>query len=228
MEDTSAEDTETELIQPDFDPAGELLKAGPVSTIDSEDDPDQSWATAMLPEGELWARREAQRPDISWMDDAIDWGEEGELPKFLPKKGDYVVIERFLTTFPGKPWLDTRVYRITEDPDPVTGTLRLSDPVRQQQAMSNWKRGIIEGFTFKRPPKGRNPETVFESTGAVRRRRRVVAEPAPKPVAPTTGEKRGRGRPKGSKNRDKETIAAEKAARREERAAKRARRGRRK
>jgi hypothetical protein len=191
------------------------------------EDEDTSWAIASMSNEELVARRQAQRPDISWMEDAIDWDTADELPTFLPKKGDYVIIERYITCLPGKPWLDTRVYLMKEDAYP-DGSLRLSDPVRQQQCMNNWKRGIIEGFSFKRPPKGRNPETVFESTGQVRRKRKVVAELAQKPAAPTTGEKRGRGRPKGSKNRDKATITAEKTARREERAAKRARRGKRK
>lgn len=177
---------------------------------------------AYLSNDELRERHNAQKPDIDSLKSAVVGG------VFLPKKGDYVVIERRLLCFSDHPWLDTRVYRLLDD---VTfdGNLNLWDPIRHQCAKSNWKRGIGCGFVFKLPPKGRNPETCLEGGGKRRTKRAVVAEDKP-PIVTTVQPvikldedgnpvKRGRGRPKGVKNRDKATIEAERRARSEEKRA---------
>lgn len=172
---------------------------------------------AFLPDDALRARAEARKPDISPLRSAID--PDGN---FIPRKGDYVVIERRRAHFAGHAWLDTRVYRLAEAPA-SNGDLTLWDPVRMQHARSNWKVGLDMGFDFRLPPAGRNPETCLESGGKRRKRKKVLADkPVPVTTANTDGKKRGRGRPPGAKNRPKDVIQAEKKARLEERRAKKA------
>lgn len=177
-------------------------------------------ADALLSDEELRSRHEARKPDItSWRPAIID----GE---FQVRNGDYVVIERRCTALKGRPWLDTRVYQVTQVPD-GNGNLELWDPIRKQCARSNWKTGMNNGFDFRLPPKGRNPETCLEGDGRRRTRRKIQGDKVVKPVVTNEqGEpvKRGRGRPKGSKNRDREIILAEKKARQDERRAKKERR----
>lgn len=219
-EDLTETETEEETL-PTADDRLSLNEPAPSLMTLSSDDEDNDFELAILPDEVRRAKREAAKPDIDWMEDAIDW--DAPTPSgvgFPLKKGDYVIIERPATCLPEFGWLDTRVYRLTHDPA-EDGTLKLWDPVRQHQAYSNWKQGILDGAKFKRPPRGVNPERVLEGTGKVRRRRKVAAPAAPvDPNAP----KRGRGRPKGSKNRPKEVIEAEKAAKREEQRQKQARR----
>lgn len=178
-------------------------------------DEDENLKLALLPEAERNARAEANKPDISWLDDAIDW--DSDSPSgvgFLLKKNDYVVIERRALQLPGSPWLDTRVYYLTADPA-ENGNLKLQDPARQQMAQSNWKVGLLKGFQFRRPPPGTNPETLIDANGKIQRRKRLKVIMASAVVDPNVP-KRGRGRPKGIKNRPKEIIEAEKAERRAE------------
>jgi len=165
------------------------------------------------------ARREASKPDIAYLDDAIDW--EADTPSgvgFLAKKGDYIIIERRALVLADNPWLDTRVYRLLADPFP-NGELKLWDPVREYLASSNWAVGVVNGFQFRFPPRGVNPERFLETRQSVRNGRRRVIER--EPVDPNAPKKR-RGRPKGSKNRSKETIQAEREALRREREGRRA------
>jgi hypothetical protein len=172
---------------------------------------------ALLPDDALRARAEARKPDISSLRSAID--PNGD---FIPRKGDYVVIERRQAHFANNAWLDTRVYRLTKDPAP-NGDLTLWDPVRMQCAFSNWLVGRELNFDFRLPPAGRNPETCLESGGKRRKKKKLLGDkPAPVPSATPDGKKRGRGRPPGAKNRPKDVVQAEKKARQEERRAKKA------
>jgi hypothetical protein len=174
---------------------------------------------ALLPDDILRARAEARKPDISALRSAVVEG------NFILKKGDYVVIERRRAHFVNQAWLDTRVYRILEEPA-VNGDLKLWDPIRMQHARSNWKVGSTLGFDFRLPPSGRNPETCLESGGARRKRKKLLTD-KPK-LVPTqvmsldAPEQRRRGRPKGTKNRPRDVVQAEKRARLEERRAKKA------
>lgn len=142
------------------------------------------------------------RPDISHLEMAVEVTEDGTVT-FLPKVGEKVVIERIASIIPGGPWLDTQLYTVKEI-DTETGNLSLWRDELGGFAASNYIEGLLMGYSFRLPPR-RGP--------IVKRKVRVkLAEKAPpKELAP--GEKRSRGRPKGSKNRSKDVIKAEKAAR---------------
>lgn len=144
------------------------------------------------------------KPDIRHLEDAIEVDDDGNV-KFLPQVGGKVVIERCVES---GSWLDTNLYTVTAI-DTETGALRLIRDEFGHNAMSNYMEGILRGYVFKMPPK-KGP--------IVKRKIRVSKKPradkgevtltVPDPNAP----KRGRGRPKGSKNRPKDAIKAEKAA----------------
>lgn len=140
------------------------------------------------------------KPDISRWEPAIVDGE------FVVPTNEYLVIEHVAVCLDRR-WLDTRVYIVTRI-DAASGDLHLYDPVRQQQALSNYKTGPGLGLDFRVPPPRRNPETLF--TG----KRPKKKKPKPVPVEGGDGKpKKHRGRPKGSKNRPKSVIEAEKRER---------------
>lgn len=135
--------------------------------------------------------------------------ETGErLPLF--DLGDRIIVERCTDLLKGVPWLDTRLYVVVHIDDD-TGAVRCTDPEFNHQAVVSFKspfhRIVIP------PPRG-NPF-------AAPRTRQAPVNDGPKPEG-----KRGRGRPKGTKNRPKEVIAAEKAERSQQRSAGIRRRGR--
>jgi len=146
------------------------------------------------------------KPDISRLPDAI----VGGVAQF--SEGDKIVIERYSGFLRGRPYLDTKTYRVVRM-DEFTGRLHLFDEQLDQNAIMNWKEGLRHGTVFKlamghavstKKKRGRPRK---ESIGGV-----VEAKPE--------GEKRGRGRPKGAKNRSKEEIKAEKEAKKAARKAK--------
>jgi hypothetical protein len=154
------------------------------------------------------AHRLATRPNIDDMVDAVAKDDLGR-PILLAKPGEKLIVERFATILRGRPWLDTKTYTI-QSIDEATGKVHLWDDELQRTALTDYIGGTAAGYRFKLPIKGR-------AISSARKRGR------PKKVVPVTqqpvvqpqeqGEvKRGRGRPKGVKNRDKETIAAEKKA----------------
>lgn len=141
------------------------------------------------------------RPDISRLPDALERGR----PVF--KAGDKIVIERYATILEGRPYLDTRTYRVMELDD-VSGRMRLYDEALCQFAADNWRAGASVGNVYKL--------AMGVVVGTKKRRGRPRKSPIEAPPAPTTTPevKRSRGRPKGSKNRTKEEIRAEKAEKR--------------
>lgn len=163
--------------------------------IDSPSDVVTSDALAVLGNGKV-----VSKPDISRLPDAI----VGGVAQF--NEGEKIVIERYSSFLKGKPYLDTKTYRVVRH-DEFTGRMHLFDEQLDQNAIMNWKEGIRFGTVFKLAT-----GKVDVSTKKKRGRPKKLVDglpPEPKPE----GEKRGRGRPKGAKNRDKETIAAEKAER---------------
>jgi hypothetical protein len=155
----------------------------------------------------LGTRKPVAKPDISKLPDAI----VGGTAQF--KEGDKIVIERYSSFLAGKPYLDTKTYRVVRH-DEFTGRIHLFDEQLDQNAIMNWKEGIRHGTVFKLAT-----GKVDVSTKRKRGRPKKLVDgvvPEPKPV----GEKRGRGRPAGAKNRPKEVIAAEKAAMKAKRAEK--------
>jgi hypothetical protein len=139
------------------------------------------------------------KPDISYLEDAVEVNDDGTV-KFIPFVGGKVVIERCVED--GQ-WLDTNLYTVTAI-DEETGALRLIRDEFGHNAMSNYMEGILRGYVFKLPPK-KGP--------IVKRKVRVGKKMKPTLTVPSDPNtpKKGRGRPKGSKNRPREVIQAEKA-----------------
>lgn len=198
----------------------------------SPSDPDSDWSTASMTAEEARARHEARKPDISHLESAIDWNAPDEPGgvRFLPTVGSYVVCERPSLLLPGKPWFETRVFRLTAAPE-ADGRVVLWDPLRHRHVILNWIQGLLEGFDWRLPPRGVNPATLLESDGKRRRRVKQVAKALRAEDLVDDGEggtiprveKKRRGRPPGSKNRPAEERAAASA----ERAAKLTKRGKR-
>ena len=160
----------------------------------------------------LGKKKESARPDISGLPNAI--GPDG-IPVFV--KGDKIVIERYASFLQGNPYLDTRTYKV-EAVDLDTGKVDLWDENLQQYANDNWRHGLKIGQVYKlslgrlvssQKKRGRPKKNAEENKSVT------------KPFVAGT-EKKGRGRPKGSKNRSGDVIKAEKAARRDAKLAKKA------
>lgn len=155
------------------------------------------------------------KPMIDHLPDAVERDEMGMLT-LLAVPGEKIVIERIATVLNHKPWLDTKTYTI-ETIDAATGHITLWDDDLHRSATSNFILGTKAGYRFKLPA-GR--------TGIGQRKRgRPKKNPTGVPEAPKPVEldangqpvKKKRGRPPGSKNRDKDTIKAEKKAKLEAR-----------
>lgn len=160
------------------------------------------------------AEREARKPDISRLPDALD---EHGFPRF--RVGEKIIVERRSVVLQGNPYLDTKTYLVM-GLDTETGKLDLFDDNLAQSAMSNYIEGPKRGFVFKLA-KG-NAVSTKRKRGRPRKNPIVDETVAKEAAAPTV--KKKRGRPPGSKNRSREEIKAEKKAKasaREERKAKR-------
>ncbi|NCA17599.1 MAG: hypothetical protein EBS90_11250, partial [Betaproteobacteria bacterium] len=84
----------------------------------------------------------ANKPDISRLPDAI----VGGVAQF--KEGDKLVIERYSSFLKGKPYLDTKTYRVVRM-DEFTGRMHLFDEQTDHNAIMNWKESIRFGTVFK-------------------------------------------------------------------------------
>ena len=160
---------------------------------------------------ELDARKSAEsKPLIDHLPDAISKDEMG-FPVLLAGPGERIIIERTASILEGRPWLDTKTYTI-ESIDTASGRLHLWDDDLQRYAGTNFVEGLKVGYRFKLPTrKGMNI--------GHRKRGRPRKNPEAAPVQKTIelgpdGQpiKKKRGRPAGSKNRDRDTIMAEKKA----------------
>jgi hypothetical protein len=152
----------------------------------------------------LESERGRTPPDINAFQDAVVIDDDGD-PVFVPGVGERVIIERWISFDAKRVWLDTETYRIVSV-DHETGVLDLVNDSLRQHAMSNFIEGTKRGYRFKLPGTGIVGK---RHRGRPKRRRSEYSEPAPKP----TGAPKKRGRPKGSKNRSKDIVAAEKAKR---------------
>lgn len=167
------------------------------------------------------AHRLATRPNIDDFADAVVRDELGRYV-LLVRPGEKLIVERFATILPNNPWLDTKTYTV-QSVDEATGRVHLWDDELQRTALTDYIAGTKAGYRFKLPIKGRK---VSSKRKRGRPRKVVAAAPVAQPTtAPTTNPdgtpvKRGRGRPKGAKNRDREIIVAEKKAKAELKAAK--------
>ena len=166
------------------------------------------------------AERERAKPDISRLPDAVD---RDGFPLF--RAGEKIIIERRATILAGNPYLDTRTYTVVSI-DTETGNLDLFDDSVAQSAMSNYRRGLEKGFVFKlargnevatKRKRGRPKKNPIEDQTVVKA---VPLDEKGQPI------KKRRGRPPGSKNRDRDTIRAEKKAKMAQRAERKAKRAR--
>lgn len=184
------------------------------ATSKTSDDTDSEETLAELSDAE----REARKPDISRLPPAIS--PEG-MPAF--RIGERIVIERRASILNHKPYLDTRTYMVMGI-NTETGALSLYDESLRQMAQSNYITGANRGYVFKLA--GRHAISTKRKRGRPRKNPIEMETPVD-PNAPPP-EKKKRGRPKGSKNRDQDTIKAEKkaklAARMERKAKRKARR----
>lgn len=144
-------------------------------------------------------RWQARRPNIDHLASGVhvDPGDGSVVPLF--DVGDRIVVDRRTTLLRGTPWLETivgKVRSIDDDTGLVTVWDEDSDPRNPPCRYTNFKDAL---HIFKLAPARGNP-----------------FEPPPPPKQPKPqrlpGQK-GRGRPKGSKNRPKDVIKAEREAR---------------
>lgn len=194
-----------------FDAGALKIKLPPLLEPEVVLDPDDDMAAALAPP------KPVNKPDISRLAPAI--GPDGR-PLFKP--GDKLVIERYASILTGRPYLDTRAYRVVSIEED-TGNVWLYDESLMQNAGTNWKSAPARGDVFKFA--GSSMITTKKKRGRPRKApvdapaKPVELGPDGKPV------KRKRGRPPGSKNRPKEEIKADKAAKAAERGAKLKRKG---
>lgn len=163
--------------------------------------------------GELLGPAKAvNKPDISRLPSAVD-----PSGRALFKPGDKIVVERYASCLPGHPYLDTKTYRVL-GVDQSSGGVRLYEEVLNQYASTNFKEAIAVGYVFKFA--SGNVVSTKKKRGRPRKNPVIdVVEKATETTA-VVGEKRGRGRPKGVKNRPKDVIKEEKKAKAALRAAK--------
>lgn len=161
----------------------------------------------------------AAPPDIDDFPDALDG--DGN-PIF--KEGDKIIIERRSGILAGHPYLDTKTYTVRRH-DSATKTLWLWDESLMQHASDNYAAGRSHGNRYKlalhRSPGAKGPITISSNRKRGRPRKSPQAPTTTASPLPSTPPKK-RGRPAGSKNRSRATIAAEKAEKASLRAAKRA------
>lgn len=189
-----------------------------VTTDESEETVDVS---VNLSHEAMRARWQARRPGIAHLKPALVevLGEPDErgfrraemFPVF--DIGDRIVVDVRTRLLNGDPWLHTLVGKVRSIDDD-TGIVSLMDEESDiRNPMVRWVSFMDELQDFRLAPAKGDPFAVS------------AIKAATKPVVPVEG-KRGRGRPKGSLNRSKEEIAAERDAYRKMREEKKARRGR--
>jgi hypothetical protein len=185
---------------------------------------EQQISVSNLSSGAGEARRLARRPDTDHLKPGtVSTGEGEVLPLF--NAGDRIVVERCCSFLSGNPWLDTYIYKVVSIDD-ETGAVKCLDEDTEHHSTVSFKSKFQRVFLC---PKTGNPFTETAKKLAAKEEARAVAkkEGLPSrdetPAAPVG--KKGRGRPKGTKNRPKEVIMAEKQKKAEEKRVKKARRG---
>ena len=156
---------------------------------------------ALAPEERL-RRREAKRPTVDHLEAGVA-DVDGNLVALFDV-GSRVIVERRTSIGQGSPWwLDTKQYTVNGIDDD-TGKVLLFDDDLLHHGVANFKN---PNHIFKLCPLKGNPFRVQRTKQADDKPVQAVAD----------GAKKHKGRPKGSKNRPKDIIAAEKKARREAR-----------
>ncbi|NDC75781.1 hypothetical protein EBZ70_10985 [bacterium] len=177
--------------------------------VDESDSPSAFAAAAAARE----AARLASRPNIDHLPDAIAKDEMG-VWQLLARPGEKVIIERFSSILDGSPWMDTKTF-VVDSIDGATGNIYLHDIELCRQSMTNIPTALKYGHRFKLPT-ARMPDLTSKRKRG--RPKKVVTLADPPPAAATSGEPtapKKRGRPKGSKNRPSDVVAAERAAKKD-------------
>jgi hypothetical protein len=170
-----------------------------------KDDDEKIVSLLMLDPETARRAREARRPNIDWLEDAVAMVDGSPVPLF--EVGDRLVIERRAgDVLRGSPWLDTQTYQVMHIDD-ETGNLRLWNRELCQHGWGNYITGPERGDVYKLAP---NTKASFSKKKRGRPRKHPE-KPAAVPLP--DGEKKRRGRPKGTKNRPKDVIKEEKEAR---------------
>lgn len=212
----------------EFDTEIEEFTLPEAGIFTDEEDVAAPWSVEMsgrsisdvMANAEKVARLAASRPSIDHLEDAVVQDEMG-MYVLLAKPGEKIVIERFASVLPTKPWLDTKIY-IVDRIDIATGNVGLWDPELHRAAGTNYVQGLKAGYRFKLATKSTRIEGK-RRRGRPRKNPTVEAAPPP-PTLDANGKpiKKKRGRPAGVKNRSKDEIKADKVAKAEVRAAKKA------
>lgn len=203
-----AEDEQSAIDTIDIDSDKELNEVEKLvkATIDQGNSPQESSEEPQGIEDLTLAeeKRLANRPTIDHFEDAIS--PDGS-PKFTV--GDRIIVEMVL---PSGRWLETR-NGIVKSINADNGDIGLLDTDVRQMFYSNFVKGPSRGYRFKLVPK-----TTVNGRVALTKRRgrpRKGPEKIAKPVElDANGKpiKRKRGRPKGTKNRPRDVVKAERDA----------------
>lgn len=182
-----------------------------VKSVPEKDLAEEESITASLSDVQRRSRWQARRPVIEHLKDGVMTLEDGEiLPLF--DVGTRIVVDCSTKLLDGQPWLQTivgKVHSIDDD----TGLVSLYDEEATAGNLApRWVSFKDDLHIFKLAPEKGDPFAAKAIKAQLRREAIAAANP---------GEKRGRGRPKGSKNRPKEVIKAEKETIRQLRLAKR-------
>ena len=216
MEQTDLEVEETEDLEKVAARVAKTAVPDPdnISSLSQSLEEEVTVSTLLLDPETAHKAREARRPNIDWLEDAVAIVDGEPVPLF--EVGDRLVIERRAgEVLRGAPWLDTQTYQVMSIND-ETGDLHLWNKELCQHGWGNYITGPSRGDVYKLAP---NTKSAFSKKKRGRPKKhpeKPVSDPLP------DGEKKRRGRPKGSKNRSKDVIKEEKDARY---ASRRARRG---
>jgi hypothetical protein len=215
MEQTELEVEETEDLEKVAARVAKAVTMDPdnISSLSQGEGDEITVSTLLLDPETARKAREARRPNIDWLEDAVAIVDGEPVPLF--EVGDRLVIERRAgDVLRGAPWLDTQTYQVMSIDD-ETGNLRLWNRELCQHGWGNYITGPQRGDVYKLAP---NTKSAFSK----KKRGRPKKHPEkPAAVPLPNGEKKRRGRPKGSKNRSKDVIKEEKDTRYASRRAKR-------
>lgn len=139
------------------------------------------------------------KPDISHLSDAVvDVDGVGRV--FLPQVNDYVVVEW------EAPWCDTMLFLVTKIDD-SSGVVMLWSKQRGNYSTTNYKNAHEAGTIIKLVPEDANIDKIY---AALKPQKSVKSQSTALRTAvdivPTVERRKGRGRPKGSKNRTIDEI----------------------
>jgi len=154
-------------------------------------------------------KRLSRKPSIDHLKDGVlttDDGLGGTMHVPVFDVGDRIIVERHSQLLPGGPWLDTRVYLVKDIVDDA-GLVHCWDEELQHYACMAFDRPDVQ--RIKLPPKKGNPFRAPKATDGKPLQNSSVSQ------GDSATKRKGRGRPKGSKNRPKEEIRKERLERRE-------------